>query len=151
MTKIKFKNPATTVDIIVVKLNKILLVKRKYGPFKDMWALPGGFINYGKENLEQAAARELLEETGLKAIDLKLIGVYSESHRDPRGHVISHAYYATTHGEAKANDDAKELKYFSLYRLPKLAFDHKKIIKDYEKWENQQFAISEFYRLWDGR
>ncbi|MFH1248627.1 MAG: NUDIX hydrolase [archaeon] len=132
-----FKNPGSTVDIIVEREGKILLVKRKNPPYKGMWAIPGGFIEYGKETLEQAAKRELKEETCLDALKLELMGVYSEPKRDPRGHVISHVYAAKTRGTAKASDDAKELQFFPLSNLPALAFDHKKIISDYQIWREK--------------
>lgn len=154
-----FQNPATTVDIIVLNdmLKKllsedihktgvidrllifepaILLVKRKYQPYQGMWAIPGGFLEYGQETLEQAAVRELKEETNLATNEryLKLLGVYSHPKRDPRGHVISHVFIAgKCEGIPKACDDAKELRFFSLYNLPELAFDHKQIIEDYIK------------------
>lgn len=121
-------------DLIVEKEGKILLIKRKDEPFKEMYALPGGYLECGKENLKQAGARELYEETNLRTNleNLFLVGVYSEPNRDPRGHVISHAYFVRDYtGDAKAGDDAKELAWFELDKLPKLAFDHDKIINDF--------------------
>ena len=134
----EFKNPAATVDIIIEKKDKILLVKRKHQPYQGCWALPGGFLEYGKESLEQAARRELREETSMvvEIEDLALFGNYSSPGRDPRGHVISHAYYAKNfNGIEKADDDAKELTYFPINNLPELAFDHGKIIKDFLAWK----------------
>lgn len=126
---------ASTVDILVPYNNGIVLIQRKNSPFQDCWAIPGGFLEAGKETLEQAAARELKEETNLETNPnfLELIGVYSEPNRDPRGHVISHAYFAREFsGQLKAMDDAKNIKVFKT--LPEnLAFDHKKIIKDWIK------------------
>ena len=134
MSKI-YKNPASTVDLIVPYNGGIVLIKRKNDPFKNYWALPGGFLDYGKETLEEAAARELIEETNLKTnpSELELIGVYSKPDRDPRGHVIAHAYEAKKYlGKLKAKDDAAKVKVFK--KIPKnLAFDHKKIIEDYFK------------------
>ena len=138
----KYRNPAATADIIVPKAIgsdlgescEILLIKRKNGPYKDMWAIPGGYLEYGKETLEETAARELKEETSLivKIDDLALLGVYSNPQRDPRGHVISHVYVAKRYeGEPRANDDALEYAWFPVSNLPKLAFDHEKIINDY--------------------
>jgi len=121
--------PSLTVDALVMLENKLLLVRRKHDPFKDMWALPGGFVE--KECIEDALRRELMEETSLAAKDLVLIGVYSALGRDPRGHVVSVAYEAKAEGTPKAGDDAKELGLFSLDSLPPLAFDHKMIIEDY--------------------
>lgn len=135
----EFKNPASTADIIVEKEGKVLLVKRKNPPFRGMWAIPGGFIEYGKESLEEAARRELKEETGLEALNLSLVGVYSHPNRDPRGHIIAHVYSAEVNGKVKNGDDAKAAKFFSLDRLPNLAFDHERIIKEYTRWkENVQ-------------
>lgn len=133
-SKMEFKNPASTADIIVENEGKVLLVKRKNPPYREMWAIPGGFIEYAKETLEDAARRELREETGLEALNLTLVGVYSAPDRDPRGHVIAHVYSAEVNGRPKNGDDAKAVKFFSLDKLPKLAFDHDKIIKDYIRW-----------------
>ena len=131
--KEKFENPAATVDLIVPYENGIVLIQRKRNPFKGYWALPGGFLNCGKENLEEAAVRELEEETHIiaKPEDLVLFGVNSEPNRDPRGHVISHQYVVKRYeGKPRADDDAANLRIFKT--LPKrLAFDHEKILKDY--------------------
>ncbi len=127
----EYKNPASTADIIVENEGKVLLIKRKNHPYKNMWAIPGGFVEYGKETLEEAAKRELKEETGLEALSLNLLGVYSEPNRDPRGHVISHVYVAKAEGNLKNGDDTQMAKFFSFEETPKLAFDHDSIIKDY--------------------
>lgn len=130
----EYKNPASTIDVIVVKEEKVLLVKRKHPPFVGSWALPGGYTEYGRENLQQTVIRELREETNLrvKEEDLELLGVYSDPRRDPRGHVISHVYVAKKFsGKLKAGDDAQEANFFTLNKLPELAFDHDKILKDY--------------------
>lgn len=136
----EFKNPLSAVDIILEKEGKTLFVKRKYEPFKEFWALPGGIIEYGKETLEEATVRETKEETGLivKVKDLKLIGVFSKPSRDPRGHVITHVYYANKfEGELKADDDAKDAQFLYSSNL-KLAFDHDEILNSYHyrKFEN---------------
>ena len=140
---IEFKNRPTTVDVIAIDnwqsgskdiyKNKILLIKRVNDPFKDQWAIPGGFINYDEE-LETAAAIEFQEETGLSTLadSLSLLGVYSKVDRDER-HCISHVYY--THcfqGKLNAGDDAKEAKWFDIEEVEKmkLAFDHSTIIRD---------------------
>jgi 8-oxo-dGTP diphosphatase len=140
----RFVNPASTVDLIVhdnhVDKGGIILIKRKHTPFKDYWALPGGYLDYGKETLEEAAVRELREETSLIALptDLELVGTYSDPGRDPRGHVISHAYEVKKYsGIPFAADDAAEIAVFKT--LPaRLAFDHAKIIADYYKKKNLQ-------------
>jgi len=130
-----YANAPSTVDLIVENENGILLVKRKNHPFKGHWALPGGFLDCGKESLEEAAVRELKEETSLYANieDMVLIGVYSDPKRDPRGHIISHAYHVKmSHGQLKADDDAAEAMIFPRDSLPRdLAFDHDKILQDY--------------------
>lgn len=138
-TKIPFEEirkhvPLIAVDGIIIKNKKILLIKRATEPYKNSWALPGGFVDLG-ETLEQAVTREIEEETGLKTKPTKLVGAYSDPKRDPRGHTVSVAYLVkTTGGNEKTTEEAKEVKYFPLERLPEhLAFDHKKIIEDAEK------------------
>lgn len=126
---------ASTSDIIVDSKEGILLIKRGNKPFKNRWALPGGFLITGKETLEETAKRELKEETGLivSKKNLKLFGVYSDPKRDPRGQIISHTYIAKkTKGRLKHDSEVLEIKFFK--RMPnKLAADHKKILKDYLK------------------
>lgn len=118
-----------TVDIVVLNKNKILLIKRKNNPFKDFYALPGGFVEEN-ELLIDAAKRELFEETGIKADKLKFIGIFDKVNRDPRGRIITAAYsFKTKELKAKASDDALDLKWFDIKKLPKLAFDHNEIIK----------------------
>lgn len=125
-----FKVPSITTDGIIIKDEKILLIKRKNPPFKGMWALPGGFVEYN-ETTENAVVREVLEETGLKTKIHKLAGVYSDPERDPRGHTITIVYMLDViNGKLIANDDASEVKYFSLNDLPNLSFDHELIIKE---------------------
>jgi len=105
----EYKCPGITADIIVEKNGMVLLIRRGNDPFKGMYAIPGGFLEYGKERLEETAKRELQEETSLivKLNDLELIGVYSNPQRDPRGHVVSHVYVARNYnGIVKAGDDA---------------------------------------------
>ena len=137
-----FAKPSVTVDILVTttmgNAHKILLIKRKRSPFKDFWAIPGGYLDIDKkETVEQAAYRELCEETCLVNLPLTLFGVYSAVDRDPRGRVISVCYssYITSIKDHKiqAKDDAKEYKWFSLKRLPELAFDHRTILEDFKK------------------
>jgi len=134
--KMAYKNPGSTTDIIIENEGNILLIKRNSWPFKNKWALPGGFLDCGKESLEEAAARELMEETSLstKVKDLAFFRTYSNPHRDPRGHVISHVYIARrVEGIPKAGDDAGDVRFFPLNNLPELAFDHRDIITDYIK------------------
>lgn len=126
----KYKLIPLTTDAVVVKDNKILLVKRKKAPFKNFWALPGGFVNYG-ERTEDACLRELKEETSINGIIKGLVGVYSDPNRDPRHHTISIIYIVKwKSGTIKAGDDAKDAKQFDIKKLPNLAFDHSKIIRN---------------------
>jgi 8-oxo-dGTP diphosphatase len=128
-----FKMPNITVDAVVLKNDAVLLVKRKNPPFKDTWALPGGFVNYG-ETTEAAVVRELLEETGVRMEIIGLVGVYSDPQRDPRGHTISVVYQGIyLSGEPTAGDDAVEAKFFKWEKLPVLAFDHAEILKDVQR------------------
>lgn len=118
-----------TVDIVLLKSNSILLIKRLKEPYKDCWALPGGFVEEN-EDLEEAAKRELLEETSIKINSLEQIGAFGKPFRDPRHHTVSIAFYGETdeHTLAIAADDAKEAYWFPLNELPDLAFDHQEII-----------------------
>ncbi|MGQ4832916.1 MAG: NUDIX domain-containing protein [Candidatus Asgardarchaeia archaeon] len=124
------KRPYVAVDIFAInEKGEFVLVERSNNPFKGYWALPGGFVEYG-ETVEQAAIREMKEETGLDICLLDIIGVYSNPNRDPRGHVISIAFLARViGGMLKASSDAKNARFFS--KVPeKIAFDHKQIIND---------------------
>jgi 8-oxo-dGTP diphosphatase len=139
-TKVKydasiFERPSVTVDVLffTVKDKKlqVLLIKRAAWPFKGYWALPGGFINMD-ENLETAAAREIFEECGVKDLFLEQLFTFGEPKRDPRTRVITVAYYAlspSTEIKEIQKDEVKEAKYFPIDKLPKLAFDHKKIVE----------------------
>ncbi len=124
------KKPTLSVDAIIVrKDDSIILVKRKNPPFEGMFALPGGHVKYG-ETVEAAVVREAKEETGLDIEIKELFGVYSDPDRDPRGHAVSIVTICgEIGGKLKAGSDAAEVKSFK--ELPeKLAFDHKKILKD---------------------
>jgi len=124
-----------TVDIVLFrKMNssyEILLIQRLNDPFKDYWALPGGFVDENEE-LETAAKRELFEETDIQLFQVKQIKAYGNPNRDPRHHTISVAFMGEIDSlaEAKAKDDAKAVKWFSIEELPALAFDHAEIIRD---------------------
>ena len=130
----KIKCPLLAVDVIIrceEEIGKIVLIERRNFPFG--WALPGGFVDYG-ESVENAAIREAKEETGLDVEIVKLLGVYSDPDRDPRGHCVSIVFIANSSGKPVGGDDAKESKLFSIFSLPEeIAFDHKKIINDYIK------------------
>lgn len=124
-----WRNPFPTVDIIISKGNKVLLIERKNEP--QGWALPGGFVDYG-ESLEQAALREAFEETGLELLNLQQFAAYSDPSRDPRQHNISMVFTATTEGTPMAGDDALEAQWHNLDALPSpLCFDHGRILTDY--------------------
>ena len=130
-------NIKVAVDAIVFGYSKIdgvsvLLIKRKYPPFKDCWAIPGGFV-LENESLEEAVKRELLEETGIKVSFLEQLYSFGEPKRDPRQRIISIAYFALVKSvlfqQLKASTDAEEAQWFSINKLPPLAFDHKKILQ----------------------
>ena len=129
----EYKNPSLTADIFIFddELN-FILIKRKQNPFKNYWALPGGFVDYG-ESVEHAAIREAKEETSIDIELLDLVGVYSKPGRDPRGHSVTVAYTAKGNmDDMHAKDDALEIGIFNVENLDeiKLAFDHDKIIND---------------------
>jgi 8-oxo-dGTP diphosphatase len=123
-----YRNPAPTVDIIIVLDGGVVLVKRKNPPIA--WALPGGFVDYG-ESLEEAAVREACEETGLHVRLGRQFHTYSEPGRDPRQHTVSTVFLATAEGTPVAGDDAGEVAIFTEEALPPLAFDHSRILGDY--------------------
>ncbi len=128
-----YRNPAPTVDIIIELIDKphrpIILIERQNPPYG--WALPGGFVDYG-ESVETAAIREAIEEVSLEVNLIEQFHVYSKPDRDPRGHTLSIVFIATGKGEAKANDDAKNLRIFLPWEIPSnLCFDHGQILQDY--------------------
>ncbi len=130
----EYPRPAVCVDIIIYckSTNKILLIERKNDPYRNFWALPGGFVDEN-EDLTVAAYRELYEETAVENMDLKQYRTYGTPGRDPRGHIISVVFVGTCEKlpKFKAGDDAKNAGWFKLNELPQLAFDHKIIIVDY--------------------
>ncbi|MFA6471769.1 MAG: NUDIX hydrolase [Candidatus Latescibacterota bacterium] len=124
-----YKNPCPTVDVIVDMGGKIVLINRKNPPYG--WAIPGGFIEYG-ESAEDAAAREIKEETSLDITDLAQFHVYSDPGRDPRFHTITIVFTAQGRGTPSAGDDAAGLGIFGEEELPSpLVFDHARILTDY--------------------
>ena len=140
MEETKYRNPCVTVDAIIEMEGGIVLIQRGKEPYKGMWALPGGHLDYG-ESLEKAAARETMEETGLEIYEMHQVHAYSEPGRDPRGHYISMVFAARVKGELKAGDDAKKAEVFPLNALPLLAFDHAGMIMDYLEWKASQKRI----------
>ncbi|MBU4304625.1 MAG: NUDIX hydrolase [Candidatus Omnitrophica bacterium] len=130
----KFKHPYVTVDCVVFGFDegdlKIILIQRANAPFKNKWALPGGFVRLN-ESLEQAAIRELKEETGIKDVFLEQLYTFGRVGRDPRTRVITVAYYALVNRTGHlitAATDAKTADWFLVKQLPMLAFDHQTII-----------------------
>jgi 8-oxo-dGTP diphosphatase len=124
------KNPALTVDAVILKDRKIVLIKRRSDPYQGQYALPGGFVEYG-ETVEAALRREVFEETGLTINIRSLVGVYSDPGRDPRGHVVSVAFAADiVRGALTEGSDAAEAVFWDISKLPPLAFDHAQIIRD---------------------
>jgi 8-oxo-dGTP diphosphatase len=132
----KFKRPSVTVDIVVFtiiahKLN-VLLIRRGEPPFKDLYAIPGGFVNY-EEDLETAAKRELFEETNVKGIYLEQFHTFGKPNRDPRTRVITVAHIALVSSEGiklLSRADAKDAQWIDVDELPKnMAFDHSEILR----------------------
>ncbi len=132
----EYPRPALTVDCVIFGLDrsstlKVLLIQRAKAPFEEHWALPGGFVEMD-ENLEQAALRELAEETGITNLFIEQLYTFGEPGRDPRGRVISVAYYALVNlseHPVKAASDASRVKWFEIDSLPPLAFDHDVILR----------------------
>ncbi|RME99440.1 MAG: NUDIX hydrolase, partial [Bacteroidetes bacterium] len=130
-----FPRPSVTVDCIIFGLDessqlKVLLIKRKSDPYAGYWALPGGFVQM-EESLEDAARRELEEETGLQDVFMEQLFTFGQPDRDPRGRVISVAYYALTNlaeHRLQSSTDAKEAAWFLADNPPQLAFDHSTIL-----------------------
>ena len=130
----EYPRPALTVDCVVFGLDeqdlKVLLVRRGLPPFEGRWALPGGFVRM-EETLDDAARRELREETGLKDVYLEQLYTFGDVRRDPRGRVVSVAYYALVNladHSVQAATDASDAAWFAATDLPRLAFDHDRIL-----------------------
>lgn len=127
--------PALTVDCVIYDpQGRVLLIRRKHAPFEGAYALPGGFVEIGEE-VEAGCRREVREETGLEVHDLRLLGVYSDPDRDPRGHTVSVVYLATVPAGASpaAGDDAAAAEWVGDWRRESLAFDHARILADAEE------------------
>jgi ADP-ribose pyrophosphatase YjhB (NUDIX family) len=123
------EGPRATVDVIIEIDGGIVLVRRRHPPLG--WAIPGGFVDRG-ERAEDAARREMREETSLDVELRELLGVYSDPARDPRGHTLSAVYVARARGTPRAGDDAGEVGIFREGALPApLVFDHPRILDDY--------------------
>jgi 8-oxo-dGTP diphosphatase len=129
----KYPRPALTVDCIIFGLDKdelkVMLIQRDLEPFEGRWALPGGFVHVD-ETLEEAAMRELSEETGITEVFLEQLYTFGDIERDPRERVVSVTYYALVNLEGnkiRASSDARNAAWFPITDLPPLAFDHDKI------------------------
>lgn len=130
-----YDHPALTADVVVLALSKevlkVLLIERGKPPFEGTWALPGGFVDVG-ESPEQAASRELEEETGLRDLHLQQLRAFGDPGRDPRGHTVTIAYLAVVAGEGRLREeggsDAARARWWSIADLPPLAFDHGDIV-----------------------
>ena len=130
----KYPRPSVTTDCVIFGYEgntlKVLLIERGNEPFKGYWAFPGGFLNM-EESAEEGAKRELYEETGLKDAVIKQFHTYTDPDRDPRGRVISIAYYALVEiSEVKGGDDAAQARWFAIDEVPALAFDHDQMLQD---------------------
>ncbi|MBN1601331.1 MAG: NUDIX hydrolase [Chitinispirillaceae bacterium] len=134
-----FEKPSVTVDVAVCTIldNKlhVLLIRRPFPPFKNYWALPGGFVNIEKkESLEDAARRKLEEKTGIENVYFEQLKTYGEPSRDPRMRIITVAYYAlvpSSHFKTVEASSPEEPRWFPLDCLPeKIAFDHRTILFD---------------------
>jgi len=130
-------NPIPTVDVILQRDSKVLMVRRKKDPFRGQLALPGGFVNEG-ETVEDAMKREAMEETSLVVEPINILGVYSDPKRDPRKHIMTVVFVGIiVEGSGKAGDDAASLAWIDLAEIGKqqIAFDHATIMRDYRKWK----------------
>jgi 8-oxo-dGTP diphosphatase len=145
--------PAVTVDIILFTFQAeeltTLLIQRRNEPFKNKWAFPGGFVEM-EEDLHEAALRELAEETNVKDVYLEQLYTFGEPHRDPRTRVVTVSYFALLSAdelatkEVRGGDDADDARWWNVYALPELAFDHARIL-DYAlqrlRWKLEWTAL----------
>ena len=163
----EYPRPSVATDCVVFGFDgrelQVLLIERGNDPFKGYWAFPGGFMNMD-ESAESGALRELQEETGLVINVLKQLGAFTDVNRDPRGRVVSIAFYALVRpSEVTGGDDASEARWFALDDVPRLAFDHDYILrkamqqlrKDIHfepigfELLNKSFTMSELQRLYE--
>lgn len=131
----EYPRPAVTTDCVIFGFDagelKLLLIERGIEPFKGKWAFPGGFLNM-EENSDECARRELFEETGIENVFIEQLYTFSDVNRDPRGRVITVAYYALvklSDYKIQAGDDAQSAKWFPISQVPSLAFDHDRILR----------------------
>ncbi len=165
----EYPRPSVTVDVVIFTIAdddlKVLLIRRGAEPYKGKWALPGGFVEM-KESLDEAAARELEEEVGVSDVYLEQLFTFGAPKRDPRGRVISVCYFAlvdATRQTIRAASDAADAEWHSVFKLPRLAFDHRQIL-DYAIWRlrnkiewttvgyellPKKFTLSELQRVYE--
>ncbi len=126
-------NVTTDTIVYCLKDQSILFIKRGNDPFKDCFALPGGFLDPTDESVEAAATRELKEETNIDASNLKQLYTVGSPQRDPRGYSVSVIFYIFVEDfvEARAGDDAKDFKWINIKEIPELAFDHNEIVEKF--------------------
>jgi 8-oxo-dGTP diphosphatase len=131
----RYHRPSVTVDVVIFALVeddlRVLLIKRKYAPYAGFWAIPGGFVRLD-ESLEDAAVRELAEETGVTDVYIEQLYTFGEPERDPRTRVITVAYFALVPFDAihhHPGEEAAETSWFSVFEPPELAFDHQAILE----------------------
>ena len=156
----EYPRPAVTSDVLLFRFCSIasqiqvLLIKRGHYPFEGMWALPGGFLDM-EETVEQCAIRELEEETSLKITNLEQLITASKLGRDPRGRTVTTIFWAFVDSEttAIAGDDAADAKWFNIFELPQIAFDHSEIIdfaiKQLKFRANLSQHFFDFFRVLD--
>ncbi|MFL6372267.1 MAG: NUDIX domain-containing protein [Nitrososphaera sp.] len=140
----QYRNPTPTVDVILERDSKVLMIRRKKDPFKDLLALPGGFVNEG-ETVEDAMRREAMEETSLEVHPIEILGVYSDPMRDPRKHIVTIVFVGIiVDGEIRAGDDAACIEWILLSEIGRqqLAFDHAQIVRDYQEWKASSSSSS---------
>lgn len=149
----EYQRPCVTCDAVVLRTPaleypEILLIKRGRDPFKGFWALPGGFIEMDESPLV-GATRELKEETGLYDLPLKPIFACGEPQRDPRARTMTFVFGCLIRDTSilpKGDDDADEAKWFSLKKLPEMAFDHKRVIAQIEQsliWQAKYMIVGQ--------
>ena len=137
LSSLGMRTPLVAADGLIVIDDKLVLIRRKFYPYEGKLALPGGMVEYD-ERVEDAVRREMKEETGLDVEIVKLLGVYSEPGRDPRGHVVSTAFVLKrVGGELRSGDDAKAIELVDISDIPDLAFDHNEIIEDFLKYREE--------------